>query len=304
MKLSEKLISGSGKIFSFEFFPPKSRENYETLGNTMSRLKKLNPDFVSVTNSSSGIAPYSTVALSKFVKEELKIETVAHLTCVAHTKKEIRQILGILEDCGIENILALRGDLRKDEGWFKKEYSYAWQLVEEIKRARNFFVGVAAYPEKHPESPDFSADLDNLERKRDAGADFAVTQLFFDNGRYYEFIDKCAKRSLFMPVLPGIMPVTNYKQVEKFTGALNVSMPGELLKGLEKHRNDRDSMMKFSVEYAVGQCLDLLENGARGIHFYTLNRSMATMKILTEIRKRATLSGTRRPREAKRGKKV
>ncbi|MEA3306498.1 MAG: methylenetetrahydrofolate reductase [NAD(P)H], partial [Elusimicrobiota bacterium] len=245
---------------------------------------ELNPDFVSITNSSTGLTPHRTTGLSKALKEKTSFEIMVHLTCVSHTKKEIKAIVSELKEIGIDNILALRGDIPDaKEVNANNDYAYANELVADLRSVGDFSIGVAAYPEKHPEVRTLEEDILNLKKKIDAGADFAITQLFFDNNFYFDFMGKCAQMGVNIPIIPGIMPITNYKQLASFTQMMGVKIPKTLAVNIEKYSGDRESLMKFSVDYATKQSLQLLERGAKGIHFYTLNRSKATKQILKSI---------------------
>ncbi len=283
MKITERL-KDKRKIFSFEFYPPKTENDAIRLQSTIKELKELKPDFVSITNSSTGTVPYRTVGLSKALKEKTGFEIMVHLTCVSHTKKEIKEIVSNLKEIGIDNVLALRGDIPdKETIEIKKDYVYANELVEDLRAMGDFAIGVAAYPEKHPQASTLKDDILNLKKKIDAGADFAITQLFFDNKSYFNFMDKCAQMHVNIPIIPGIMPVTSYKQLSNFTEMMGVAIPEDLAGNIEKYSKDKESLMKFSIDYATAQSFQLLENGANGIHFYTLNRSKATKQILKNI---------------------
>lgn len=285
MKITERL-KDKRKIFSFEFYPPKTEKDTARLYSTIKDLEELNPDFVSITNSSTGTVPYRTVALSKALKEKTGFEIMVHLTCLSHTKKEIGEIVSNLKEIGIDNVLALRGDIPdKKEFEAKSDYIHANELVEDLKTMGDFAIGVAAYPEKHPQALTLKEDILNLKKKIDAGADFAITQLFFDNRVYFEFMDKCVQAGINIPIIPGIMPITNYKQIKKFTQMMGIEIPRDLAQNIDKYADDKDSLMKFSIDYASEQSRELLETGARGIHFYTLNRSKATKEILKTLMK-------------------
>jgi methylenetetrahydrofolate reductase (NADPH) len=252
-------------------------------------LKKLNPDFVSVTNSSSGTMPYRTVALSGVLKAELGLEVVAHLTCVAHTRAEIKEICLRLKGMGIKNILALRGDIHNIEGLPpRREYSYATQLTEDLVETGDFAVGGACYPEKHPDSPTLEEDISHLKEKIAAGAEYLITQLFFDNDFYFRFLEKTAAAGINVPILPGLMPITGYKQMQNFTQMMKVTVPDALRRGIERWDGDKEGMFKFSVEYASTQAEELLKGGAPGLHLYTLNRSRAAIEILKNVKGEAS----------------
>jgi methylenetetrahydrofolate reductase (NADPH) len=284
MKLTERLKAGA-KVFSFEFYPPKTEEDAKRLFDAARELKALGPDFVSVTNSSTGTMPYRTVALSGVLKNELGLETVAHLTCVAHSREEISEICGRLKKLGINNILALRGDIHNIEGFqARHDYLYASQLTADLRKTGDFSIGGACYPEKHPEARTPEDDIARLKEKVDAGAEYLITQLFFDNASYFRFLEKTAAAGISVPILPGLMPVTGYKQLQKFTQMLNVNVPERLRKGIERWADDKDAMFKFSVDYASEQARGLLEGGAPGLHLYTLNRSRAALAILRNVK--------------------
>ncbi len=284
MRVTERLRAG-GRVFSFEFYPPKKEEDAAKLFEAARELKALGPDFVSVTNSSSGSMPYRTVALSGVLKAELGLEVVAHLTCVAHTRAEILGICGKLKEMGVKNVLALRGDIHNLEGLQpKRDYHYAAQLIADLKATGDFAIGGACYPEKHPEAPSLEEDIAHLKEKVAAGAEYLITQLFFDNAHYFRFVEKAAAAGISVPVLPGLMPITGYKQMQNFTQMMKVSVPDVLRQGIEKWDGDKDGMFKFSVDYASAQARELLEGGAPGLHLYTLNRSRAAIAILKNVK--------------------
>ncbi|MDA8242680.1 MAG: methylenetetrahydrofolate reductase [NAD(P)H] [Elusimicrobia bacterium] len=283
MKVTESLKSGR-KVFSFEFYPPKTEADAKRLFDAARELKTLSPDFVSVTNSSAGTLPYRTVALSGILKNEIGLEVVAHLTCLAHTRAEIIEIAYGLKKMGIENVLALRGDRENVVGEPPGDYKYASQLTADIAADGWFSVGGACYPEKHPEAATLEEDIAHLREKTAAGASYLITQLFFDNSLYFGFLEKTAAAGVSVPILPGLMPITGYRQIQKFTQLMNVSVPAELRAGIERWDGDKDGMFKFSVEYASRQAEELLKGGAPGLHLYTLNRSRAAMEILRNVR--------------------
>ena len=289
MKVTERLKAGA-KVFSFEFYPPKTEADSVKLFEAARELKKLGPDFVSVTNSSSGTMPYRTVALSGVLKAELGLEVVAHLTCVAHTRAEIKEICLRLKGMGIKNILALRGDIHNIEGLPpRREYSYATQLTEDLVKTGDFAVGGACYPEKHPDAPTLEEDISHLKEKIAAGAEYLITQLFFDNNFYFRFLEKTAAAGINVPILPGLMPLTGYKQMQNFTQMMKVTVPDALRRGIERWEGDKEGMFKFSVEYASAQAEELLKGGAPGLHLYTLNRSRAAIEILRNVKGEASI---------------
>lgn len=286
MLITERLKK-PGKVFSFEFYPPKTEADAKKLYETVTELKALGPDFVSITNSTAGASPYSTVALSGVIKEKLGLEVMAHLTCIGHARAEIAAIAERLKAMKIENVLALRGDMHNIDGLApKRDYKYASELAAELAAMGSFAIGVAGYPEKHPEAPDLDADIRNLKAKVDAGGGFVITQLFFENRFYFDFVDRVRRAGVSVPVIPGLMPLTSYKQLQNFTKMFTVTLPREMTRNIEKYADDKDSLLKYSVDYATEQAAELIGNGAPGIHFYTLNRSSATTGILKNLRQK------------------
>jgi len=228
---------------------------------------------------------YRTVALSGVLKAELGLEVVAHLTCAAHTREDIREICKRLTALGIKNILALRGDIHNSEGLpLTRDYHYASQLTADLKKTCDFAIGGACYPEKHPEAPSLEEDIRHLREKVDAGAEYLITQLFFDNAYYFKFLEHTAAAGINVPILPGLMPITGYKQMQNFTQMMKVTVPAALRAGIERWDGDKDGMFKFSVDYASAQARELLEGGAPGLHLYTLNRSRAAIAILRNVK--------------------
>lgn len=286
MEISDKLKSSS-PVFSFEFFPPKDETGFQSLFKTIEQLKSANPAYVSVTYGAGGSTRSKTVDLVGKIKNDIGLEAMAHLTCVGHKKNEIVSVLESLEDCGIENVLALRGDPPQGEGQFVKTesgFGFANELISFIKSKFFFCVGAACYPEGHIECKDLSQDLDNLKRKVDCGVDFLITQLFFDNKHYFDFMDRVQREGIRIPIVPGIMPILNLKQCRRFTRMCGASLSGSLLAKFEGIQDDLDQVREIGINHAIEQCRDLLQSGAPGIHFYTLNRSKATLAILENLR--------------------
>ena len=274
-------------LFSFEFFPPKDDQGVDRLFETVANLKPLGPAFVSVTYGAGGSTREKTVAITQRIKREAGIEAMAHLTCVGHSRDEIGQLLDEYEEAGIENIMALRGDPPRGDTEFvphPQGFSHANELIEFIRQRKDFCIGGAGYPEVHPEAPSAEEDLGNLERKIDAGADFVVTQLFFDERDYFDFVSRARSRGIVTPIVPGVMPVTNTAQIKRFTQMCGATLPDPLLARLEAAEGDTDAVTQVGIEHATRQCRALLEGGAPGIHFYTLNRSLSTRKILANLR--------------------
>lgn len=286
MKISEKLRL-SAPNFSFEFFPPKDSEGFASLFETIARLKVSDPGFVSVTYGAGGSTRSKTVDLVGNIKNFIGLESMAHLTCVGHDQQEIRSVLESLQSRNIDNILALRGDPPQGEEKFLKTeggFEYGNELVAFIKKNFSFCVGAACYPEGHVECKDLDKDIENLKKKVDSGADFLVTQLFFDNKHYFDFMDRAAKANINIPVIPGIMPVLNLKQIKRFTKMCGATLSPGLINKFSGIEDDSEKVRQIGIAHAIEQCRELLENKAPGIHFYTLNRSKATLTILGALR--------------------
>jgi methylenetetrahydrofolate reductase (NADPH) len=277
-------------LFSFEFFPPKTDEGVRALFETVEALRPLGPAYVSVTYGAGGSTRQRTVDLVKRLKRESEVEAMAHVTCVGASREEIAAVLDEIADAGVQNVLALRGDPPRGQDAFvphPEGFRYASELVQFIRSRPDrwrFCVGAACYPEGHVETRDLGQDLRNLRVKVDAGVDFLVTQLFFDDARYFGFVDRARAAGIALPILPGIMPFTNVEQVERFTAMCGASIPPTLRAAMEVRREDPDSARELGVAYASLQCADLLRRGAPGIHFYTLNRSPSTRAILAALR--------------------
>ncbi len=290
MKIGQLLGSGLFSI-SFEFFPPKDEKGERQLFETIRKLEKLNPTFVSVTYGAGGSTRDRTRRIVKRIHEETELTVMAHLTCIAHTKEELLDILRDYRNIGIENILALRGDVPRDRpDWRPPEGAcrYAVELVELIRSSFGdyFSVGVAAYPEGHPESPNLEWEVKFFKRKVEAGADFAITQMFFVNEYYYRFVELCQKAGVEIPIIPGIMPITNFRQIKKFASLCGATIPSSLVEKMERVEDRPEEVKKIGIEFAIEQCLDLIEHGVPGLHFYTLNKSDATLRIYEAIRER------------------
>jgi len=285
MKISA-LLSAGRPTFSFEFFPPKKQEDYPALYTALEHLKQLGPDFVSVTHPANGQMPFKTAELAARIKNDFGLEPMAHLTCIAHSRQEISDVVAQLEKLGIQNILAMRGDLPKDMTLDpeKAHYSYANELVADIVKLGDFCIGVAGYPAVHPQAQSAGADIINLKRKVDAGADFIITQLFFDNRSYFSFLEKCRAAGITVPVIAGIMPITEYKQLQRFTQMCSASVPQDFADKLRTAQDDSRAVAALGVEFATAQCAELLRRGAPGVHFFTLNKSDATSRILKNLK--------------------
>lgn len=286
MRISD-ILKTDRRAVSFEFFPPKDDAGFASLFATIEALKALDPSYVSVTYGAGGSTRRKTVELVKRIKHEIGIESMAHLTCVGANRDEIGAVLDDLAAAGLENVLPLRGDPPKGESDFVPTpggFRYANELVAFIRERHSFCLGGACYPEKHPEAPSAEADLDNLKRKVDAGVDFLITQLFFDNDDYLRFRERAVGAGIRAPILAGIMPILNVKQIKRFTRMCGASLPDALRRKIEAVEDDAEAVRQVGIYHATRQCEDLLREGAPGIHFYTLNRSTATRAIYQSIK--------------------
>jgi methylenetetrahydrofolate reductase (NADPH) len=287
MRIEHILARADEPVFSFEFFPPKTEEGERNLREALWALRELEPDFVSVTYGAGGSTRGLTLELTKWIKQELGIEAVAHLSCVGATRDELCVILDSLVEAGIENVLALRGDPPRGEtSWTPHPggLNYSSELASLISDRYSACVGAACFPEVHPEAPDLASDLRFLKAKVDAGASFLITQVFLDNDAYFRFVDEARAVGIDVPIIPGIMPITNVAQIKTITGMCGASIPPALLRQLEARAPFAGEVLELGVSYATLQCAELLARGAPGIHFYTLNRSPATRAILAALR--------------------
>jgi methylenetetrahydrofolate reductase (NADPH) len=282
---------------SFEFFPPRDDVGFWDLYRTIESLKPLQPSYVSVTYGAGGTTRKKTLDLVTRIKRDVGIEPLAHLTCVEHTRAELAEIVDELKTGGIDNILCLRGDPPEGKGPFRPTpdgFAHASELVKFIRdRHPGLCLGGACHPETHPEAPGAEADLASLKKKVDSGVDFLITQLFFDNDDFYRFRDRCAAAGVFVPIIAGIMPIGNVNQIKRFTSMCGAIIPQELLKKIEAVEDDPDAVRHVGVLHATEQCLNLIENGVGGLHFYTLNRSTATRAIFQQIRERLEVKAGR-----------
>jgi methylenetetrahydrofolate reductase (NADPH) len=276
--------------FSFEFFPPKTPEGERALFETVAALRAVGPTYVSVTYGAGGSTRQKTVELVKRLRDESQIEAMAHVTCVGASRDELADVLDEVADAGVENVLALRGDPPRGETTFVPHpggFEHASDLVAFIRSRPDrwrFCVGAAAYPEGHVETRDLARDLANLSTKVQAGTDFLVTQLFFDNAKYFGFVERARAAGIAVPIIPGIMPLTNVEQVERFTALCGASIPSPLQAAMGVRRADPEGARELGVAFAALQCADLLRRGAPGVHFYTLNRSPSTRAIVAALR--------------------
>jgi methylenetetrahydrofolate reductase (NADPH) len=289
MRIDERIAQSSEPSFSFEFFPPKTDEGERNLGRALAELSRLDPTFVSVTYGAGGSTTEKrkTIDIVRHLKRDYGMEAMAHFTCVGATTVELRETLDLMRESGLENVLALRGDPPKGETeWTATEggLRYSRELIELIRDEYDFAIGAACFPEVHIHATDAESDLRYLKEKVDAGARFLITQLFFDNHAYYDFVARARDIGIDVPIIPGIWPITSASQIKRVTEMCGSRIPDALLRELELRGDQPGSVTDLGVAYATLQCADLLANGAPGIHFYTLNRSPATRAILTALR--------------------
>ncbi len=285
-------LDNTRPTLSFEFFPPKDDIGFWDLYKTIASLRPLDPTYVSVTYGAGGATRRKTVDLVGRIKKDIGIEPMAHLTCVGSTKEDIRQVLDDLRANQIENVLALRGDPPRGADRFvpvEGGFSYANELVAFARANYDFCIGAACYPETHPECPDPAVDMDNLKRKVDAGSDFLITQLFFDNTDFFSFRERAERAGIEVPIIAGIMPILSVRQVKRFTEMCGARIPEDLLAKIEAVEDDSEAVRHVGTYHATEQCHRLLDQGVAGIHLYTLNRSTATRAIFQQIKSRLTV---------------
>jgi methylenetetrahydrofolate reductase (NADPH) len=289
MRIDERLADGGEPSFSFEFFPPRTDEGERNLGRALGELSRMDPTFVSVTYGAAGSTTQKrkTVDIVSSIKATYGLEAMAHFTCVGATVAELREMLDDMRDSGIKNVLALRGDPPAGETEWKATeggLEYSRELIELIRDEYDFTIGAACFPEVHIHAESAESDLRYCKEKVDAGARFLITQLFFENATYWEFVARAREAGIDVPIIPGIMPITNYSQIRRITSLCGSNIPDHLLRELGLRADQPDAVADFGVAYATLQCADLLAKGAPGIHFYTLNRSTATRAILGALR--------------------
>ncbi len=283
MKVTKILDSGKLSL-SFEVFPPKSDTVFESVKRATEEIAALSPAYISVTYGAGGGTSEYTLDIAKNIKDRYNVPTVAHLTCVSSTKKTVRNMINKLRECGIENILALRGDIPENKEFSGADYLHAVDLISELKcSGADFCIGAACYPEVHPESENSVTDIKFLKEKVDAGVDFLTTQMFFDNPLFYSFLYRIREKGIFIPVIPGIMPITNAKQIERAKKLSGSFMPHRFEQLVDKFGNNPSAMMQAGIAYATDQIIDLYANGIKHIHVYSMNNPEVAKRIMSNL---------------------
>ena len=283
----DAILADTRPCFSFEFFPPKTDEGWSNLWRAAQELKRDDPAFVSVTYGAGGSTRGRTIEIVKRIKQELGLEAMAHFTCVGATVGELRAVLDEMRDAGIENVLALRGDPPQGQTeWTATDggLTYSTELIDLIAHEYDFAIGAAAFPEVHIHSQSMDQDIEVMKEKVANGARFLITQLFFDNDLYFDFVDTARAAGVEVPIIPGIMPILRYSSIKRMTVMCGASIPADLDRELTARKDDEEAIEELGVAYATLQCADLLKRGAPGIHFYVLNRSPAARAILAALR--------------------
>ncbi len=283
MKLTNILKSGKLSL-SFEVFPPKTDSVFESVSIATEKIASLKPAFVSVTYGAGGGTGKYTLDIAKNIKEHFGVPTLAHLTCVSSTKETVHKMIENIKSADIQNVMALRGDIPKDKSGVFSEYKHAVELVRELKECgADFCIGGACYPEVHPESENSRDDIKHLYEKVEAGVDFLTTQMFFDNALFYSFMYRIREAGIKVPVLPGIMPITNVKQIERAKQLSGSFMPNRFMQLVDKFGADPTAMKQAGIAYATDQIIDLYANGIQNIHVYTMNSFDVAEKIMSNL---------------------
>ena len=283
MKISDILVEKTPHL-SFEVFPPKTDAAYEGVLKATEAIAELKPSYMSVTYGAGGGTSKNTVKIASHIKDKYNVPSLAHLTCVSSTKEEVHQVIDQLKAAGIENILALRGDIPQESEFpLPNHYQYAYELIEDIKSQGDFCIGAACYPEGHYESKSLDEDIQNLKYKIGAGVKVLITQLFFDNQCFYEFVGKARMMGIKVPVSAGIMPIVNSRQIERTVALSGASLPHDFTKMISLYENNPEKLFEAGIQYAVDQIRDLIINGVDGIHLYTMNNPKVALKVYEKI---------------------
>lgn len=283
MKIKERLTDGKVHI-SFEVFPPKTDAKFESVQKAVDEIATLSPSFISVTYGAGGGTSKNTVKIASHIQNELGVDSIAHLTCVSSTKEEVRQRIQEMKEQGIQNILALRGDIPAEAEFpIPNQYKYAYELIEDIKSQGDFCIGAACYPEGHVECEHKADDIAHLKQKVDCGVDFLTTQMFFDNSVFYNFLYRIREKGITVPVLPGIMPVTNGKQIARSCKLSGAILPSRFRAIVDCFGDNPKAMQQAGIAYATDQIIDLIANGIKNIHVYSMNKPEVAAAIMTNL---------------------
>jgi methylenetetrahydrofolate reductase (NADPH) len=285
MKIT-KLFKRQKHTFSFEFYPPKDELSALDFGINVGQLMKLDPSFVTVTYGAGGSTQERTFAIVDYLQNKIGLTCMAHYTCVNASKEKVTKDIEYLRSISIKNLMLLRGDPPKGKDVFEPNrdgFNHASDLISFVREIDNFCIGAATYPEKHLEAPNIEEDLKNLKIKVNSGADFLVTQLFFSNEKYFDFINLTRKHGIDCRIIPGIIPITNYKQIKMFAQMTGATIPEEIIQAIEPYQDNPEKIYQIGLDFAIRQCRDLLDKGAPGLHFYTLNKSRAAIEIFESI---------------------
>ncbi len=286
--LIKDLLQVKKPLVSFEIFPPKADYPVNTIYEAIDELNDLRPDFISVTYGAGGSAKANTIDISSYIGDKYNLSALAHLTCLTSTREEIEQTLQVLKEKGIRNVLALRGDYpvgSSEADFERRDYEYAVDLIEHIKETSgdHFSIGAACYPEKHIQATDVVSDLRNLKSKVDAGVDFLITQLFFDNELFYDFKEKTEILGINVPIITGVMPALNKNQIQRIISLSGCTLPKKFLRILNKYEYQPEALKEAGIAYATEQIIDLLSTGVSGVHIYTMNKPNTAREIMRSI---------------------
>lgn len=283
MKIIDRLLE-DGIHISFEVFPPKNDAGFQKVLEATDRIAELKPSYISVTYGAGGGTSKNTARIASHIKQDLGVESLAHLTCASSTKEEVQVVIENLKSLGIENILALRGDIPEGMTFpTENRYHYAYELVEAIRKSGDFCIGAACYPEGHVENEHKTEDIKYLKQKVDCGVDFLTTQMFFDNDIHYNFLYRIREAGIYVPVLPGIMPITSASQMKRSQELSGTVFPKRFLSILDRFGDYPEAMMQAGIAYATDQIIDLLANGVRNIHIYSMNKPEVAVKIMENL---------------------
>lgn len=282
MNIIEKL-NDKKLIFSFEVFPPKNDAPFEPVKDAVFELSKINPDYMSVTYGAGGGTSKNTIDIASYIQNELNNTALAHITCASSSKQEIRELIAKLEANNVQNILALRGDIIEDNESFQRDFNYAYELINEIKSNGDFCVGAACYPEGHIECADKEMEIKYLKQKVDCGVDFLITQMFFDNNVLYRFLYRALANNINVPIFAGVMPVTNSKQIKRIIQLSGTSLSPKFKNIFDKFGDNPEALKQAGIAYATDQIVELISNGVKGIHIYTMNKPEVAQKIVDNL---------------------